>query len=112
MATDSSAGPVMNGVSIPLGGVGADTRGTAGVPSSQGALDGSDSGGPTSDTQLPPRKRRVSIDLSNYFSGGGPAGGSAGDDAGTEAVAKAGSESFETKRARNNSISEILSSII
>jgi hypothetical protein len=56
------------------------------------------------------RKRRVSIDLTNYFSGGwtaAPAGDVDGGDGGP-----GGGEAFESKRARNNSISEILSSII
>ncbi len=52
------------------------------------------------------RKRRVSIDLTNYFGGGWGGGADDGD-------AEAGSaQAFETKRTRNNSISEILSSII
>ncbi len=115
MATDSGAGPVMNGVSIPLGGIAADSSGlaTGGVPPPHGGDDVGGGGAPTSDTQLPPRKRRVSIDLSNYFSGGSSVGGmAAAEDGGGEAVSRADGESFETKRARNNSISEILSSII
>lgn len=50
------------------------------------------------------RKRRVSIDLTNYFSAGWTGDG---DNEGG-----GNNEAFETKRARNNSISEILSSII
>lgn len=53
------------------------------------------------------RKRRVSIDLTNYFSGGGGWTGEGDNEGGG-----GNNESFETKRARTNSISDILSSII
>ena len=117
MATDGNAGPVMNGVSIPLGGIGAGITGaTDGVASQRAGAQqrqgGGGADGPPSDMQLPPRKRRVSIDLSNYFSGGGSAGGTGGAEDGVAGEGGAGGETFETKRARNNSISEILSSII
>lgn len=75
--------------------------GSAGLPpTSTGVVAGAGSDGP--------RKRRVSIDLTNYFGGGATWSGGA-DDGDAE---PGSSEAFETKRARNNSISEILSSII